>query len=44
MSLNPWAMVMILIALGVIVIGFKGNEQNLIAAVLGRPYKSSSLK
>ncbi len=42
--LNPWAVVIILIGLGVIVIGFKGNEQNLIAAVLGRSYKSSSLK
>jgi uncharacterized membrane protein YuzA (DUF378 family) len=43
-TLNPWAALMILIALGVVVIGFKGNEQNLVAAVLGRPYKSSSLK
>ncbi len=41
---NPWAAVIILIGLGVIVIGFKGNEQNLIAAVLGRRYKSSSLR
>lgn len=42
--LNPWAVVIILIGLGAVVIGFKGNEQNLIAAVLGRPYKSSGLK
>jgi hypothetical protein len=42
--LNPWAVVIVLIALACIVIGYKGNEQNLIAALLGRPYKSSSLK
>lgn len=41
--LNPWAVLIILIGLGVIVVGWKGNEQNLIAAVLGRPYKKSSL-
>lgn len=42
--LNPWAALIILIGLGVVVVGFKGNEQNLIAAVMGRAYKSSSLK
>lgn len=41
---NPWAVLIILIGLGAVVIGFKGNEQNLIAAVLGRGYKGSSLK
>ncbi len=42
--MNPWAVVIVLIGLGAVVIGYKGNEQNLIAAVLGRQYKSSSLK
>jgi hypothetical protein len=42
--LNPWAALIVLIGLGAIVIGFKGNEQNLIAAVLGRPYKQSTLR
>lgn len=41
---NPWAAMIVLIGLGVIVVGWKGNEQNLIAAVLGRAYKNSSLK
>ncbi len=41
---NPWAAVIVLIGLGAIVIGWKGSEQNLIAAVLGRAYKNSSLR
>ncbi len=44
MSLNPWAVVIILIGIGAIIVGFKGNEQNLIAATTGKPYKSSTLK
>lgn len=42
--LNPWAAVIVLIGLGVVVVGFKGNEQNLIAAVMGRSYKQSTLR
>lgn len=41
---NPWAAMILLIGLGVVVVGWKSNEQNLIAAVLGRAYKNSSLK
>jgi hypothetical protein len=45
---NPWAAMILLIGLGVIVVGVKGNEYNLIAAVMGRAYNgkygSSTLK
>lgn len=41
---NPWAAIILLIGIGAVIIGFKGNEQNLIAATLGRPYKNSTLR
>lgn len=41
---NPWAAVIVLIGLAAVIIGVKGNEHNLIAAVLGRGYKTSTLQ
>jgi hypothetical protein len=41
--MNPWAGAFILIALAIVVIGVKGNEKNLLAAVTGKQYNGSTL-
>lgn len=43
MNLNPWAVVILLIGLSLMVAGFKGSQDNLIAAITGKPYKNSTL-
>lgn len=42
--MNPWAAFVIVIALAIIIVGVKGKEDNLIAAIIGKQYGSSTLK
>ena len=41
--MNPWAAVILLIAFACIVIGVKGTEDNLVAAITGKRYNNSTL-
>ena len=41
--MNPWAGLIVLIAIGLFVIAYKGTQDNVISAVLGRPYGNSGL-
>lgn len=43
MNLNPWAVVILLVGLSLMVAGFKGSQDNLVAAITGKPYKNSTL-
>jgi hypothetical protein len=42
--MNPVAILVLLLALALIVVGFKGHQDNVIAAVTGKPWKGSTLK
>ncbi len=44
MGVNPWSALVLAIGLMLIVVGFKGSQDNLIAALTGKPYKESKLK
>jgi hypothetical protein len=41
---NPEALVIVALGLFMMVLGFKGKTDNMIAAVKGKPYGQSSLK
>lgn len=41
--MNPWAGLIVLISIGLFVIAYKGTQDNVISAVLGRPYGNSAL-
>lgn len=39
-----WALILILMAIGAIVVAMKGTQDNVIAAAIGKPYGNSILK
>lgn len=41
--MNPWAGLIVLIAIVLIVIAYKGTQDNVLSALLGRPYGNSGL-
>lgn len=41
--MNPWAALIVLLSIGLFVIAYKGTQDNVISAVLGRPYGNSAL-
>lgn len=41
---NPGALLLLAAGVVLLVLGFKGNQDNLIAAFTGKPYGKSSLK
>lgn len=41
--MNPFAIALAIIALTMLVVGFRGKQDNLIAAVTGKKYGNSSL-
>lgn len=41
--MNPIAIVLIIIALTLIIVGFKGKQDNLISAILNRKFGNSTL-
>ena len=41
--MNPWAFVILLIAVLMIIVAWKGTQDNVISAVIGRPYGNSTL-
>lgn len=42
--MNPWAALLIVIAIAMFVVAYKGTQDNVIAAILGRPYGNSTVK
>lgn len=43
MGLNPWAGLIVLFAILLIIVAWKGTQDNVIAALLNRPYQNSTL-
>lgn len=41
--MNPWAFLVVVIAVALVVIGVKGSQDNFLSAVLGRPYGQTTL-
>lgn len=41
--MNPWAFLILLFSIGCFVVLYKGTEDNVISAILGRPYGNSTL-
>ncbi len=41
--MNPWALVIVALAVLAILVAYKGTQDNVIAAILGRPYGNSNL-
>jgi hypothetical protein len=42
--INPWAGLLLLIAIGLFIVCYKGTQDNVIAAVKGQPYGNSNLE
>lgn len=42
--MNPWAGLLILIAIGLFIVCYKGTQDNVIAAVKGQPYGNSNIE
>jgi len=40
---NPWAILLILVAVAVVIVGFKGTQDNVISVIKGKPYGTSAL-
>lgn len=41
--MNPWALLLVLLAIAFFIIAYKGTQDNVIAAILGRPYGNSTV-
>lgn len=41
--MNPWAVLLLAIALLLVIVGVKGTQDNVVSAVLGRRYGNSQL-
>ena len=41
--MNPWALVLVVISIFVFILIYKGTQDNVIAAILGRPFGNSSI-
>lgn len=41
--MNPWAGLIVVVAILLIIIAWKGTQDNVIAALLNRPYKDSTV-
>ncbi|MGH7239165.1 MAG: hypothetical protein ACREHG_03755 [Candidatus Saccharimonadales bacterium] len=41
--MNPWAFLLVLIAFALFIVSYKGTQDNVISAVLGRHYGNSTL-
>jgi len=41
MNVNPWVVVILAVGIVLMVVGFKGTQDNLISALLGRPYQGA---
>jgi hypothetical protein len=40
---NPWAFVILSIAIGCLIVAYRGTEDNVITAITGRPYGNTNL-
>jgi len=41
--MNPWALILILIAAGCVIVAVKGTQDNVISAIKGKPYGQTNL-
>jgi hypothetical protein len=41
--MNPWGLLLILLGLAMVVIGFTGKQDDIVAAFTGKAYKGSNL-
>lgn len=42
--MNPWAVVLIILAIGGIIVAAKGKQDNVVAALLGRQWRGSTVR
>ena len=42
--MNPWAFVILVVAIVLIILAWKGTQDNVISAIIGRPYGNTQLK
>ena len=41
--MNPWALLIIALAVLALIVAYKGTQDNVVSAILGRPYGNSNL-
>lgn len=41
--MNPWAGLIIVVAILLIIVAWKGTQDNVLAAIMNRPYKNSTV-
>jgi hypothetical protein len=42
--MNPWALILLLLAIAFFIVAYKGTQDNVIAAVKGKPYGNSNIE
>jgi hypothetical protein len=42
--MNPWALLLLLVAVVLVIVAWRGSQDNVVAAIIGRQYGNSTVR